>query len=603
MYDKLDSSLQARRLRRCHPDFRVVALGLPVPPYKGRTLDPPLRSRFQCRVVEPELTGADCFSPPFTSTFFPWSPPPSLSPSLPPSPPPTNPQIALFVETLRQVRLNGGREGGGEGGRSGSFPIFPTWILPHTHHLLKAFPGCGQGQALARLYPFLYQQQQQPEQQKGKEKKNSNSSSSSSDSYSGSSSLVGLARKLGVNNLSVGPVFQSVQPLLSPSPPTAAAVGAIAAAAAAAATTTAAAAERQVRLVFEGGIEVTAQGGEHHPSNDPLPLYASSDGAGGGGREGGYFVETPTTLATLTAMLQEHSLGRDVCLLGGKGVGKSRLAELFCHRLGYRPEIFPMFKDMTPRDLVQRRGTDERGNTRWEDSPLLKAAREGGVVVLDGVHRLHPDTLSTLQRVCVDREMELMDGSRLVKGGGGREGERGEGGRGGGGREGGLEGGCPRVLPLHPSFRIIALGEAEVPKSPSSLPVSSSSSFSSPAPWLHQDILPLFSWLVLPSLSSVEHDLVLLRSFPSLPPSLRRTLLEIEAGLSNKEEEGEDLSLSTRQLMRLARSLAVVKEGGREGGREALPGLVHDALMTAFATGQVRDVVEDVLRKVELWWI
>jgi von Willebrand factor A domain-containing protein 8 len=27
--------------------FRVVALGLPVPPYTGRTMDPPLRSRFQ----------------------------------------------------------------------------------------------------------------------------------------------------------------------------------------------------------------------------------------------------------------------------------------------------------------------------------------------------------------------------------------------------------------------------------------------------------------------------------------------------------------------------------------------------------------------------
>ena len=31
--------------------FRVVALGLPVPPYKGNPLDPPLRSRFQARHV------------------------------------------------------------------------------------------------------------------------------------------------------------------------------------------------------------------------------------------------------------------------------------------------------------------------------------------------------------------------------------------------------------------------------------------------------------------------------------------------------------------------------------------------------------------------
>jgi hypothetical protein len=40
------------RLVAVHPDFQVIALGLPVPPYQGRPLDPPLRSRFQSRFVE-----------------------------------------------------------------------------------------------------------------------------------------------------------------------------------------------------------------------------------------------------------------------------------------------------------------------------------------------------------------------------------------------------------------------------------------------------------------------------------------------------------------------------------------------------------------------
>lgn len=38
-------------LVRVSEDFRVIALGLPVPRYQGVTLDPPLRSRFQCRDV------------------------------------------------------------------------------------------------------------------------------------------------------------------------------------------------------------------------------------------------------------------------------------------------------------------------------------------------------------------------------------------------------------------------------------------------------------------------------------------------------------------------------------------------------------------------
>lgn len=38
---------------RVHPRFRVIALGVPVPPFPGNPLDPPLRSRFQSRVVSP----------------------------------------------------------------------------------------------------------------------------------------------------------------------------------------------------------------------------------------------------------------------------------------------------------------------------------------------------------------------------------------------------------------------------------------------------------------------------------------------------------------------------------------------------------------------
>lgn len=55
-YDKLlaehgQTELDKWRLVRVSEDFRVIALGLPVPKYKGAPLDPPLRSRFQARDV------------------------------------------------------------------------------------------------------------------------------------------------------------------------------------------------------------------------------------------------------------------------------------------------------------------------------------------------------------------------------------------------------------------------------------------------------------------------------------------------------------------------------------------------------------------------
>ena len=39
--------MRGKGLLRVHEDFRVVALGLPVPAFAGFPLDPPLRSRFQ----------------------------------------------------------------------------------------------------------------------------------------------------------------------------------------------------------------------------------------------------------------------------------------------------------------------------------------------------------------------------------------------------------------------------------------------------------------------------------------------------------------------------------------------------------------------------
>ena len=45
--------LDVWKLVRVHEDFRVIALGLPVPRYQGNPLDPPLRSRFQARDVHP----------------------------------------------------------------------------------------------------------------------------------------------------------------------------------------------------------------------------------------------------------------------------------------------------------------------------------------------------------------------------------------------------------------------------------------------------------------------------------------------------------------------------------------------------------------------
>lgn len=46
-----EEAIREKKLERVSEDFLVIALGLPVPPFKGHSLDPPLRSRFQCRHI------------------------------------------------------------------------------------------------------------------------------------------------------------------------------------------------------------------------------------------------------------------------------------------------------------------------------------------------------------------------------------------------------------------------------------------------------------------------------------------------------------------------------------------------------------------------
>jgi hypothetical protein len=53
---------------------------------------------------------------------------------------------------------------------------------------------------------------------------------------------------------------------------------------------------------------------------------------------------------------------------------------------------------MTSRDLIQQRSTLPNGDTIWQNSPLVTAALEGKMAVLDGIHRIHPSTLATIYR-------------------------------------------------------------------------------------------------------------------------------------------------------------------------------------------------------------
>lgn len=109
------------------------------------------------------------------------------------------------------------------------------------------------------------------------------------------------------------------------------------------------------------------------------------------------FIETKYQNYLLSEIIQSYAVG-DICLIGGKGSGKSILISQIAQLLNQNIEPMVLYQDMTARDFVQQRTTTPTGDTVWRDSPLIRAAKSGCIAVLDGIHRIHSSTISVLHR-------------------------------------------------------------------------------------------------------------------------------------------------------------------------------------------------------------
>ena len=250
------------------------------------------------------------------------------------------------------------------------------------------------------------------------------------------------------------------------------------------------------------------------------------------------FVETVGTKRALLNMLLAHSVG-DFCLVGNRGSGKTALINQFARKLGYgEPVTMMLYQDMTGRDLLQQRITRKDGSTGWELSPVLKAAVEGNLLVLDGVHVLNSSTLLVMKRLIEDREAFLPDGSRslnanryetlkqklnyndeeMTKNG---------------------------ILKIHPSFRIIATAEPPTASKTSTSQQKDkakqivTTKHSSPGPWLTPDVNALFLFVKLDLPNEREEIDILTKLHPNVPSHCEK-LVKIDGSI-----------LSLRQKLRI----------------------------------------------------
>ncbi|KAJ3220295.1 von Willebrand factor A domain-containing protein 8 [Dinochytrium kinnereticum] len=283
------------------------------------------------------------------------------------------------------------------------------------------------------------------------------------------------------------------------------------------------------------------------------------------------FVKTHYHSALMAMMLLAHSIN-DFCIIGEKGGGKSTLLRAFVQVLGYRYQILPLYKDMSARDLLQRRSTNDKGDTIWTNSPLVSAALEGDIVVLDHIESLPFGVLSSLQRLISEREITLPDGSHLVPL------EKFE----MLSKDGKISPSSAhrpiKVLPIHPNFRIIAIA-----KSSASISIK----------WLVPEIYSMFLFVPMRALSYEEEKEIILKKCPQLEITKMQQLLHFAGALRGHTDETFQAlagSLSTRQLLRISHQLASFPD-------DSLYDAILKATLGSFQPLLAREALEDLLAK------
>lgn len=487
-YDKLrqehsQEEMDRWKLVRVDENFRVIALGLPVPKYVGNPLDPPLRSRFQAR---------DIRHLPFKEQMNLLQ---SMAPNLPSD---AVSQVVSFAHTM--VTDESANLG---------LPDFPVENLPPLIALLNQVPSLSLFDGIQRLYP--YKNFLPPE---------------------GVQSVVDTLK-----TFQLLPEVSSAQILRLESVH----------------SDSANPGKRDLEVSVHGQVSrLTVPSGPHPESETPN------------------YHPTAYQEMFLTELLTSHAV-KDFCIIGPKGCGKTVILERMADLLGYEMEPIMLYQDMTARDLLQQRTTLDNGDTVWRYSPLVLAAIEGKLAVLDGIHRIHRGTLSVLHRLVHDRELQLYDGTRLLRSDRYDAIKEDE-----GLTDQDME--DQQLLRIHDNFRIAALAEPPVIGG------------NNKEQWLTPEVLSMFLFHVMRPLSHQE-ELSVLQVASGKPSETMGSILKLTHRLRKSEDASLKSianSLSTRQLLRISKRLKRFPD-------ESVYHAVQKACLTRFLPTLPREALDKIM--------
>uniref|UniRef100_A0A914H1R8 VWFA domain-containing protein n=1 Tax=Globodera rostochiensis TaxID=31243 RepID=A0A914H1R8_GLORO len=118
-------------------------------------------------------------------------------------------------------------------------------------------------------------------------------------------------------------------------------------------------------------------------------------------------------IQSLKWMLQKHSLGQDIFLIGMPGFLRSGLVHQFMELCNQEFEYLNITRDTTEADIKQRREI-KAGSAFYTDLGAVRAALHGRILFIDGVEKAERNVLPILNNLLENREMQLDDGRFLM---------------------------------------------------------------------------------------------------------------------------------------------------------------------------------------------
>ncbi|KAK2460039.1 hypothetical protein APHAL10511_007962 [Amanita phalloides] len=341
-----------------HKNFRVIAIAAPVPPYPGYPLDPPFRSRFQSRFVDPvgsmtALSGAQGRKDDQHSVY------------------------QKLRDLILSTQFASESRHALEVVSKSSLPPFPQTALVKLSSLISSFPppkNLSPGQ-LARLlltiHPALVHAPLQAWAILGRQTEEAGLGEL------GSPSMSSVNEHIGIFDYQISEIKRlSEKTALA-------------------------------KFTMPSMNPVTVEVATGSRPLRPYPFIGTLE-----------FNPSTRFLGLLTCFMQAHALGWDISLVPSAlpstaSTSTSTLVKVFGEILGYDTEVVHMYKEMGGRELVMRRKIADGGATSWEASPLIEAAWAGRLLHLSGLDVIG-STAGSLSRLLRDRETELWEGRQIV---------------------------------------------------------------------------------------------------------------------------------------------------------------------------------------------